>query len=111
MNRIARILIVAVSLTLSGGAAWAASGTGVVLEKNLSNRSLLVNGTTWISVSPETIIRGADGRLMSFEELPAGTKIPHGYKTVGDEAIEYEADEVNGKLVARTIRVRVGNVD
>ncbi len=111
MRRAMKLLVLAGWISLLPGAAWAVEGVGVILEKNASNRSLLLNGTTWLVVSPTTVIRDKDGSLLTFEELPSGAKFAHGYKTVGDEAIEFEADDVNGALVARSIRVIHGNVD
>ena len=111
MKRAIKLLVMAGMISLVSSAAWAVDGVGVILDKNMGNRSLLVNGTTWLVVSPNTIIRDQDGSLLTFEELPSGTKVANGYKTVGDEAIEFEADDVNGSLVARTIRVVKGNVD
>ena len=96
-----------VLLTLAAGSTWAQGleGVDVILAKDEVSKTLSLSRGSTLYVGPNTRIRGEDGSLISFAQLPAAIKVEHGYQTVGGETVEYRAQEVRGKLLALELKV------
>lgn len=109
MKRIVLTVLMVAGFALASGMAGAAEG--VVLEKNVTKQTLLLEGPKVLAVDANTVMSDVRGLPITFGELRTAKKIPLGYEFMGDEAIAYEAKLVNGRLLASKIRMLSGAVD
>jgi hypothetical protein len=82
------------------------SGAGLVLEKDLAQQTVLLDGQIELQVTPETRILDARGNPITLETLPVAPRKDGFVEITGEATVSYQATVEGGKLVARSIKVR-----
>jgi hypothetical protein len=93
-------------LTLAGPAAsQALSGEALVLEKDVAEGTVTLDGGIVLEVRESTRIIAASGGRITLLGLPVARQVGGGYEESGDATVRYQARMKSGKKVAEEIEV------
>lgn len=103
-------LILLLACGLAGVALGEASdsvrGAGLVLEKDLVQKTVLLDGQIELHVTPETRILDAEGKAITLAALPTAPRKGPFLEITGEATVRYEATRQRGKLIADSITVQ-----
>ena len=89
-----------------GDPAGPTKGVSLVLEKDLAQQTVLLDGQILLHVTPETEIRDAQGALITLAELPVAPNEEGLVEMIPEATVKYEASASGGKLIAKSIVVQ-----
>jgi hypothetical protein len=114
MGHLRKFATLGLTLLLAGGLAGAAlgdparptAGVSLVLEKDLAQQTVLLDGQILLHVTPVTEMLDAEGALITLADLPVAPN-DDGLVEMSPEAmVRYEASASGGKLTATSIVVQ-----
>ena len=107
LRRCAGVLVTGLLiLTLAGpAAAETISGEALVLEKNVAQGTVTLDGGIVLEVDEGTRIIAASGGLITLLALPVARQVSGGYEESGDATVRYQARIRGGKKVAEELEV------
>jgi len=93
-------------LTLAGpAAAETISGEALVLEKDVAQGTVTLDGQIVLEVREDTRIVAANGARITLLGLPVARQVDGGFEESGDATVRYQARMAGGKKVAEEIEV------
>ena len=81
-------------------------GAGLVLEKDLVQTTVLLDGQIELQVTPETRILDAEGNVITLSALPTAPRKGPFLEITGEATVRFEATRRGGKLIASSIEVQ-----
>jgi hypothetical protein len=101
--------LMALALVVSVGAAAtdAIYGEGVVVEKNVAQGTVTLEGQIVLEVGESTRIVAANGRRITLAELPVARRVSGLIEASADATVRYQGRRVGGENLAEEIRVGV----
>ena len=101
--------LVALALASGSGAADsdAISGEGLVLEKNVAQGTVTLEGQVVLQVRESTRIVGANGQRITLRELPVARRVSGLIEASSAAAVRYQGRREGGKNLAEEIHVGV----
>ena len=95
-------------LTLAGpAAAETISGEALVLEKNVAQGTVTLEGQIVLQVRDSTRIVAANGRRITLRELPVARRVSGLIEASAEATVRYQGRRVGGENLAEEIRVGV----
>lgn len=102
------LLALALGLATAGATGAAADvfeGTGLVVAKDLKERTVTLMPDRVLHLDGQTRILDADGGFLPLVALTVARRVGGGAEADGDAMVRYRAERRGGKLVAERIRV------
>ena len=111
-RRSAGILVIGLVVLALAGVAGAArgdaiAGEGLVLEKNVAQGTVTLEGQIVLQVRDSTRILAANGRRITLLELPVARRVSGLIEASSNATVRYQGRRVGGENLAEEIRVGV----